>query len=57
MDDKEKLEAIEKIINKKAEEMDDLPWSKREKINKLMGGIKQSEYEKILKHTVTEFFD
>jgi len=27
MDDKEKLEAIEKIINEKAEEMDDLPWS------------------------------
>ena len=27
--DKEKIEAIEKIINKKAEEMDDLPWSKR----------------------------
>ena len=57
MDDKEKLEAIEKIINEKAEEMDDLPWSKREKTNKLLGGIKQSEYEKILKHTVTEFFD
>ena len=29
----------------------------REKTNKLLGGIKQSEYEKILKHTVTEFFD
>ena len=57
LDDKEKLEAIEKIINEKAEEMDDLPWSKREKTNKLLGGIKQSEYEKILKHTVTEFFD
>jgi len=57
MNDKEKLEAIEKIIDKKAEEMDDLPWSKREKTNKLMGGIKQSEYEKILKNTVTEFFD
>ena len=57
MNDKEKLEAIEKIINKKAEKMDDLPWSKREKTNKLLGGIKQSEYEKILKHTVTEFFD
>ena len=57
MNDKEKLEAIEKIINEKAEEMDDLPWSKREKTNKLLGGIKQSEYEKILKHTVTEFFD
>ena len=57
LDDKEKLEAIEKIINEKAEDMDDLPWSKREKTNKLLGGIKQSEYEKILKHTVTEFFD
>ena len=45
MNDKEKLEAIEKIINKKAQEMDDLPWSKREKTNKLLGGIKQSEYE------------
>ena len=48
LDDKEKLEAIEKIINEKAEDMDDLPWSKREKTNKLLGGIKQSEYEKIL---------
>jgi len=57
MNDKEKLEAIEKIINKKAEEMDDLPWSKREKTNKFLIGMKQSEYEKILKHTVTEFFD
>ena len=54
--DKEKLEAIEKIINKKAEEMDDLPWSKREKTNKLLGGMKQSEYEKILKETVESFF-
>jgi len=26
MNDKEKIEAIEKIINKKAEKMDDLPW-------------------------------
>ena len=33
MNDKEKIEAIEKIINKKAEEMDDLPWSKRENQN------------------------
>ena len=57
MDDKEKLEAIEKIINEKAEEMDDLPWSKREKTNKLLGGIKQSEYEKILKETVECFFN
>ena len=56
MNDKEKLEAIEKIINEKAEEMDDLPWSKREKTNKLLGGIKQSEYEKILKETVESFF-
>ncbi len=36
LDDKEKLEAIEKIINEKAEDMDDLPWSKREKTNKLL---------------------
>ena len=56
MNDKEKIEAIEKIINKKAEEMDDLPWSKREKTNKLLGGMKQSEYEKILKETVESFF-
>ena len=56
LDDKEKLEAIEKIINEKAEEMDDLPWSKREKTNKLLGGMKQSEYEKILKETVESFF-
>ena len=57
MDDKEKLEAIEKIINKKAEEMDDLPWSKREETNKLLGGIKQSEYKKILKETAECFFN
>ena len=57
MNDKEKLEAIKKIINKKAEEMDDLPWSKREKPNKLLGGIKQSEYEKILKETAESFFN
>ena len=56
LDDKEKLEAIKKIINEKAEEMDDLPWSKREKTNKLLGGMKQSEYEKILKETVESFF-
>ena len=56
LDDKEKLEAIEKIINEKAEEMDDLPWSKREKTNKLLGGMTQSEYEKILKETVESFF-
>ena len=57
MDDKEKLEAIEKIINEKAEEMDDLPWSKREKTNKLLGGMKQSEYKKILKETAECFFN
>ena len=57
MNDKEKLEAIEKIINKKAEEMDDLPWSKREETNKLLGGVKQSEYKKILKETVECFFN
>ena len=57
MNDKEKLEAIEKIINKKAEEMDDLPWSKREETNKLLGGIKQSEYKKILKETAEFFFN
>ena len=56
LDDKEKLEAIEKIINEKAEEMDDLPWSKREKTNKLLGGMKQSEYGRILKETVEYFF-
>ena len=56
MDDKEKIEAIFEIINKKADEMDDLPWSKREKTNKLLGGMKQSEYEKILKETVESFF-
>ena len=55
--DKEKLEAIEKIINKKAEEMDDLPWSKREETNKLLGGVKQSEYKKILKETAECFFN
>ena len=55
--DKEKIEAIEKIINKKAEEMDDPPGAKETKLNKLLGGMKQSEYEKILKHTVTEFFE
>ena len=57
LDDKEKLEAIEKIINEKAEEMEDLPWSKREKTNKLLGGMKQSEYGRILKATVECFFD
>ena len=57
MNDKEKLEAIEKIINKKAEELDDLPWSKREETNKLLGGVKQSEYKKILKETAEAFFN
>ena len=57
MNDKEKLEAIEKIIDKKAEEMDDVPWSKREETNKLLGGIKQSEYKKILKETAECFFN
>ena len=57
MNDKEKIEAIEKIINKKAEEMDDLPWSKKEETNKLLGGIKQSDYKKILKVTADCFFD
>ena len=56
MNDKEKLEAIEKIINKKAEEMDDPPGAKETKLNQLLGGIKQSEYEKILKETVESFF-
>ena len=43
--DKEKLEAIEKIINKKAEEMDDPLGARETKLNQLLGGIKQSEYE------------
>ena len=53
MNDKEKLEAIYEIINKKAEEMDDPPVSRGTKSNHLLGGIKESEYKKILKHTVT----
>ena len=57
LDDKEKLEAIEKIINEKVEDMDDPPEAKGTKLNQLLEGMKQSEYEKILKHTVTEFFD
>ena len=56
MDAKEKLEAIEKIINENAEDMDDLPCSKREKTIELVGGMNQSEYEKILKETVESFF-
>ena len=57
MNDKEKLEAIEKIINKKAEEMDDPPGARETKPNQLLGGIKQSEYKKILKETVECFFN
>ena len=58
MNDKEKLEAIEKIINKKAEEIDDPPGARGTKLNQFFfETLKQSEYEKILKHTVTEFFD
>ena len=45
MNDKEKLEAIEKIINKKVEEMDDPLGARETKLNQLLGGIKQSEYE------------
>ena len=56
MNDKEKLEAIEKIINKKAEEMDDPPEAKGIKLNQLLLGMKQSEYGKILKETVEYFF-
>ena len=57
MNDKEKLEAIEKIINKKAEEMDDPLGARETKLNQLLGGIKQSEYEKILKETAESFFN
>ena len=57
MNDKEKLNAIEKIINKKAEEMDDPPEAKGTKLNELLLGMKQSEYGKILKETVECFFD
>ena len=57
MNDKEQLEAIEKIINKKAEEMDDLPEAKGTKLNQLLLGMKQSEYGRILKETVEYFFD
>jgi len=56
MNDKEKLEAIYEIINKKAEEMDDPPVSRGTKSNHLLGGIKESEYKKILKETVEIFF-
>ena len=57
MNDKEKIEAIEKIINKKAEEMDDPPEAKETKLNQLPLGMKQSEYGKILKETVECFFN
>ena len=57
MNDKEKLDAIEKIINKKAEEMDDPPEAKETKLNQLPLGMKQSEYGKILKETVECFFN
>ena len=56
MDDKEKLDAIEKIINKKAEEMDDPPEAKGTKLNQLPLGMKQSQYGIILKETVKCFF-
>ena len=56
MNDKEKLDAIEKIINKKAEEMDDPPEAKGTKLNQLPLGMKQSEYGRILKETVEYFF-
>jgi len=57
MNDKEKLEAIEKIINEKAEDMDDPPEAKGTKLNQLLLGMKQSEYGRILKETVECFFD
>ena len=57
MDDKEKLEAIEKIINEKAEDMDDPPGSRGTKLNQPLLGVKQSEYGRILKETVECFFD
>ena len=56
MNDKEKLDAIEKIINKKAEEMDDPPEAKGTKLNQPLLGMKQSEYGRILKETVEYFF-
>ena len=57
MNDKEKLEAIEKIINEKAEDMDDPPEAKGTKLNQLLEGMKQSEYGKILKETAEFFFN
>ena len=56
MDDKEKLEAIEKIINEKVEEMDDPPGSRGTKLNQPLLGMKQSQYGIILKGTVECFF-
>ena len=57
MDNKEKLEAIEKIINEKVEDMDDPPGARGTKLNQLLLGMKQSEYGKILKETVECFFN
>ena len=54
--DKEKLAEIKKIINEKAEEMDDPPEAKGTKLNQLPLGMKQSEYGRILKETVEYFF-
>ena len=56
MNDREKLEAIEKIINEKAEDMDDPPGSRGTKLNQPLLGMKQSEYGRILKETVEYFF-
>jgi len=55
--DKEKLDAIEKIINEKAEEMDEPLEAKGTKLNQLPLEMKQSQYGKILKETVECFFD
>ena len=56
MNDREKLEAIEKIINEKVEDMDDPPGSRGTKLNQPLLGMKQSEYGRILKETVEYFF-
>jgi len=56
MNDKEKIEAIEKIINKKAEEMDDPPVARGTSTSlpkDLWTDI--PEYKKILKNTVEDF--
>ena len=55
--DKEKLDAIEKIISEKAEEMDEPLEAKGTKLNQLPLEMKQSQYGKILKETVECFFD